>query len=571
MKRQSRQLYEAHDFYATLNLNFDSSAGDVKRHYRNLAFQWHPDKHPEGAARARATDIFQRIQAAYDVLIDKAARENYDAVWYRVHRSRAGSAVPDWALHAGQRSASMERAPSEISRVESSVRGFRSASMERERAPSEISRAPARDGLSRSPTRGPQAWTPGHNARPETPVRGPRRTSPARPQELRPARSSQEQRWQEQRSPGPRSHEPRSQERSPARGLHRNCSSGSQVSRSQERRSQEPRSPAPQGQEPRSQESRSPDPRRPAHQGQTLPERRRHKSPDRFKEPGRFGSHSEADAPADDTTPRTIQSRRRNTASTGSAASPTRRAVSPKGGLSPKAGVASFDITGSWALIHSSGITCILTVTQESGGAVFCGSQAVADARSQPDAPQIRGGVHGTSAVWRMVESGALYEARLEESGSSMAAGHYWAPDGRELGTFSASRLQQEEEDTGQRSGPLEHVVFKRPPPPGSAEASRPKASQPRNPAPRPADSADTRTDTGLAPADSTWGYVSSTFGATLRGGAGQTGAGALAWAFEQLLDPPKARTRSRCTVCRGPCSFGATLCSECDRPVYVL
>lgn len=513
MKRQTWQLYEAHDFYATLNLHFDSSSGEVKRHYRNLAVQWHPDKHPEGPARVRATEIFQRIQAAYDVLIDKGARENYDAVWYRVHRSRAGRAVPDWALHAGRRSASMERASSEISCAEPC--------------------APARDGLSRSPTRGPQARTAGHDSHTASPTRGPRRTSPARSQERRPARSSHVG--------------------SPAKGLHRRSSSGSPDSRSQEPRSQEPRSP-----EPRSQE-----PRRSAAQARTLPERRHYKSPERFKEPVWFGSRSEVDAPAD--TPRTIQSRRRSTACTGSTVSPPRRPASPK----PE--VARFDITGCWALTHSSGITCILTVTQEAGGAVFCGSQAVADHRPQPDAPQVRGGVHGASAVWRMVESGALYEARLEDSGHSMAAGHYWAPDGRELGTFSASRLEGE---ASQRSGPLEHVVFRRPPAPGSAEAvSRPKTSPSQgSPAPGRADAAATpRTDLGLA-ASSAWGYVSSSFGASLRAGPRQPGASTLAWAFEHLLDPPKARPHSCCSLCRGPTSgLGGALCSACDRPVYCL
>lgn len=526
------------------------------------------------------------------MLMDKAARENYDAVWYRVHRSRAGRAVPDWALHAGQRSASMERASSEVSR-------------------SEVSRAetsaPAHDGLSRSPRPGSEARTQGHNMHTNSPERGPRRTSPARSQERRPTRRSHtgcssnvgssscaassshvgspakrthrrsfavtpDSHSRGPCSPQPRSPEPRrtagSYAGSSAKGLHRRSSSGTPDSRSREQRSQEPRSQEPHSQEPRSQEMRSQEQRCRAGQSRTSPDRMSYRSPERFQEPVWFGSRGEVDVPTN--TPRTIQSRRRNTGATGSAVSPPRRQASPK----PE--VARFDITGSWALTHSSGITCILAVTQEAGGVVFCGSQAVADDRQQPNlAPLVRGGVHGTSAVWRMVESGALYEARLEDSGRSMSAGHYWSSDGRELGTFSASRL---EEDAGARLGPFENIVFRRPPPPGSASGStlpsRPKPSPPqRSSVPRRADAtAHLSTDGSLAPAASAWDYVSSTFGASLRAGSSRSGASALAWAVESLLDPPKARSQPCCVVCRGPTSgLGVTLCSACDRPVYYL
>ena len=59
------------DHYATLGVARTASADEIKRAFRKLASQHHPDK---GGDTAR----FQQIQAAYDVLGDAAKRQQYD-------------------------------------------------------------------------------------------------------------------------------------------------------------------------------------------------------------------------------------------------------------------------------------------------------------------------------------------------------------------------------------------------------------------------------------------------------------------------------------------------------------
>ena len=59
------------DHYRTLGVERTATAEDIKRAYRRLASQHHPDR---GGDTAR----FQEIQAAYDVLGDAARRAEYD-------------------------------------------------------------------------------------------------------------------------------------------------------------------------------------------------------------------------------------------------------------------------------------------------------------------------------------------------------------------------------------------------------------------------------------------------------------------------------------------------------------
>ena len=59
------------DHYQTLGINRDASPDEIKRAYRKLAAQHHPD-------RGGDTAKFQEIQAAYDTLSDPAKKEQYD-------------------------------------------------------------------------------------------------------------------------------------------------------------------------------------------------------------------------------------------------------------------------------------------------------------------------------------------------------------------------------------------------------------------------------------------------------------------------------------------------------------
>ncbi len=63
------------DHYETLGVSRDASADEIKKAYRKLARQYHPDANPGDAA---AEDTFKKVAEAYEVLSDDAKRANYD-------------------------------------------------------------------------------------------------------------------------------------------------------------------------------------------------------------------------------------------------------------------------------------------------------------------------------------------------------------------------------------------------------------------------------------------------------------------------------------------------------------
>ncbi|MCL4126930.1 UNVERIFIED_CONTAM: hypothetical protein GTU68_015419, partial [Idotea baltica] len=58
--------------YDLLNVSRGASDSDIRKQYRKLAKEYHPDKNPE------AGDKFKEISFAYDILSDPRKREIYD-------------------------------------------------------------------------------------------------------------------------------------------------------------------------------------------------------------------------------------------------------------------------------------------------------------------------------------------------------------------------------------------------------------------------------------------------------------------------------------------------------------
>jgi curved DNA-binding protein len=78
------------DYYEVLGVSRDADADEIKRAYRKLAMQYHPDQNPDDP---KAEDKFKDINEAYQVLSDDEKRAHYN---------RLGSAYNQWQQQGGR-------------------------------------------------------------------------------------------------------------------------------------------------------------------------------------------------------------------------------------------------------------------------------------------------------------------------------------------------------------------------------------------------------------------------------------------------------------------------------------
>jgi len=64
------------DYYEVLGVNRNSSADEIKKAFRKLAVQYHPDKNPNN--KQEAEEKFKEAAEAYEILSDPDKRERYD-------------------------------------------------------------------------------------------------------------------------------------------------------------------------------------------------------------------------------------------------------------------------------------------------------------------------------------------------------------------------------------------------------------------------------------------------------------------------------------------------------------
>jgi len=66
------------DYYSILGVNVNASTEDIKRAFRRLALQHHPDHNPENIKEAE--EKFKEINEAYETLSDEEARWRFDSL-----------------------------------------------------------------------------------------------------------------------------------------------------------------------------------------------------------------------------------------------------------------------------------------------------------------------------------------------------------------------------------------------------------------------------------------------------------------------------------------------------------
>ncbi len=95
---------EYKDYYKILGVERNAGEDEIKRAYRKLALQYHPDRNP---GNKQAEEKFKEINEAYQVLSDPEKRARYDQLgesytrWQQQGAPQGGFNWEDWTVYPG--------------------------------------------------------------------------------------------------------------------------------------------------------------------------------------------------------------------------------------------------------------------------------------------------------------------------------------------------------------------------------------------------------------------------------------------------------------------------------------
>lgn len=76
-------VLEFENYYQLLHLDFPSSQSEIRLAYKQLAKEWHHDKHPDN--ESYAANLFSKLNFAYQVLGNNQEKENYDFLYQKYY------------------------------------------------------------------------------------------------------------------------------------------------------------------------------------------------------------------------------------------------------------------------------------------------------------------------------------------------------------------------------------------------------------------------------------------------------------------------------------------------------
>lgn len=83
-------MANSHDYYQILGVSKSASADELKKAYRKLALQYHPDRNKTKEAEEK----FKEINKAYEVLSDPQKRQTYDQLGHATYEQTGGNTGP---------------------------------------------------------------------------------------------------------------------------------------------------------------------------------------------------------------------------------------------------------------------------------------------------------------------------------------------------------------------------------------------------------------------------------------------------------------------------------------------